>query len=97
MVNTNNITSCWCNDNDPDHDEGYLLRPDGHVDVEPKPVDQNVESLCDRVDLAHTVEHNVDGRDEDLPDAVGREEIAEDVKVFALQGSWPFHTSAHIL
>ena len=41
-----------------------------YIDVDPEPVDQDVECLGDWVHLADPVKHNVDGGDEDLPGAI---------------------------
>ena len=100
------ILPCGGDHNDADNDEGELLGPHGDVDVDPEPVDQDVERLGDwvnlrsykqsdhriiRVDqcrlsshLADPVKHDVDGGDEDLPGAVDREEVAQEVEILAL-------------
>ena len=68
-----------------------------YIDVDPEPVDQDVECLGDRVHLADPVEHDVDGGDEDLPGAVDREEVAEEVEVFSLTRLAPLHPLQRIL
>ena len=88
---------CRTDHDDSDHNEGELLWPHGHVDVHPEPVDQDVERLGDGVDLADPVKHDIDGGDENLPGAVDREEVAEEVKVFALTGLTPLHPLERVL
>ena len=53
--------------------------------------------LSDGVDLADMVENNVDGRYEDLPDAVDREEVAEKVEVLSLERLGPLDPLSHVL
>ena len=55
--------------------EGNVLRPEHDVDVEAEPVDRDLHALGDGVDPADAIEDDVDGADEDLPDAVEREEV----------------------
>ena len=79
------------------HYEGELLRPHLHVNVEAKPINQNVKGLRDGIHLAHPVEYDVHGGDEDLPHAVEREEVAQEIEVFPLAAFRPVNSLAHIL
>ena len=47
--------------------------------------------------LADPVKHDVDGGDEDLPGAVDREEVSEDVEVFPLARGAPLHALQRVL
>ena len=68
-----------------------------YIDVDPEPVDQDVECLGDRVHLADSVKHDIDGGDEDLPGTVDREEVAEEVEVLPLAALGPVDPLAHVL
>jgi len=92
-----NFASCRRDHNDSHHDKGDLLGPDRHVHVDAEPVHQDVKGLGDGIHLAHAVKHNVDGGDEDLPDAVDGEEVAEEVEVSSLPRGGPFVPLAHVL
>ena len=70
---------------DAHHYEWQLLGPHGHIHIHPQPVDQDVECLCDGVHLANSVKHNVNCRDEDLPDTVDGEEVTKEVEIHALK------------
>ena len=61
-----------------------MLRPEQDIDVQAEPVDCDLHALRDRIDPADAIEDDVDGADEDLPDAIEREEVAEEVEVLAL-------------
>lgn len=74
-----------------------MLRPEHDVDVEAEPVDRDLHALGDGVDPADAIEDDVDGADEDLPDAVEREEVAEEVEVLALPSLGPLDALAHVL
>ena len=91
------FASCRSDHNDPHNDEGDLLGPDRHVHIDAEPVDEDVKGLGDGIHLAHAVKHDVDGGDEDLPDAVDGEEIAEEVEVSALPRGGPFVSLPHVL
>jgi hypothetical protein len=78
-------------------DEGDVLRPEHDVDVEAEPVDRDLHALRDGVDPADAVEDDVDGADEDLPEAVEREEVPEKVEVLALPRLGPLDPLAHVL
>ena len=57
----------------------------------------DLHALGDGVDPAHAVEDDVDGADEDLPDAVEREEVPEEVEVLSLPGLGPLDALPHVL
>jgi len=74
-----------------------VLRPEHDVDVEAEPVDSDLHALGDGVYPADAIEDDVDGADEDLPDTVEREEVAEEVEVLALPRLRPLDALAHVL
>ena len=88
---------CRTDDDDSDHNEWELLWPHGHVNVHPEPVHQDVKRLGDGVHLADPVEHDVNSGDEDLPGAVDREEITEEVEIFSLTSLAPLHPLERVL
>ncbi len=74
-----------------------MLRPEQDIDVEAKPVDRDLHALGDGIDSADAIEDDVDGADEDLPDAVEREEVSEEVEVLSLPSFGPLDPLAHVL
>jgi len=88
---------CGAENKNSNHYKRNVLRPKLHVHINPEPVDGDVESFCDRIDLAHPVEHDIYRRYKNLPNAVNREEISEKVEIFALPRSGPVYPLPHIL
>lgn len=73
-----------------------MLRPESNVELNTAPVDSNLDAPRHHIFLSNSVEHDVDGADEDLPDAVETEETAEDIKVFSLKCRRPPLSLLHV-
>ena len=62
-----------------------------------EPVNEDVECFGDGVHLPHTIKDDVYSGDENLPDTVEREEIAQEVEVHSLTGLGPLDPLQSIL
>jgi hypothetical protein len=62
-----------------------VLRPERDVKLNAAPLDGNLNPPRHDVLLPDTIEDDVDGANEDLPDAVEAEEVTENVEVFSLE------------
>ena len=62
-----------------------MLRPEDDVNVQPKPVYGDLHPLGDGIHPTDAVENDVHGGNEDLPRAIGGEEVAKEVEVLALK------------
>ncbi len=74
-----------------------MLRPEDNVDIQPEPVDGDFHPLGNRVHPAHSVEDDVDRGYENLPHAIGGEEVSQEIEVFALPGLGPLVALSHVL
>lgn len=82
--------------NAADQKERHMLAPEGHVHVEAAPVHGDLEAARNRILFAHAIEHDVDRANEDLPQAVQAEEVAEHIEVLALQRARPALALLHV-
>lgn len=71
------------------------MRPELDIKFESNIVDGNLNSARDRVDLADSIEDNVDGGDEYFPHAVERKKISNKVEIFSFQRFGPVQSLQH--
>ena len=57
-----------------------------HIKLNAQPVDGDINAFGHGVRLPDAIEDDVDGADDNLPQAVHGEHIAHDVEVFAFEG-----------
>lgn len=82
-------------DDDTDKEEGDVLRPEFHVDVETEHFNGNLAGARDWVNLAHAIEGNVDAGHHKLVEAVQGEDVSKEVEPAALDGFRLCHAFTH--
>ena len=74
----------WCDDDDTNQDEGDVLGPKDHVQVQAQEMDSDLEATSHRVRAANTVKQDVNDAHENFIHTVDGEEVTKKVEVSAL-------------
>lgn len=73
-----------------------MLAPKRHIHFESAPMYGNFQTTGHHIFLSYPIEYDVDRRYENLPHTVDTEEVAQHIKVFALQCGSPTFSLLHI-